>query len=677
MLQRVAYQAALRQARDYFEQCLAIFREQGQGQRLAQFIHALAEVLQKQGDWSALAALMQEAVPLHQQFRDRVRLARDRGYLAEIALQQGDWLTAQTEAQQALELVVQVEDGLEVGERATDSALAIAYRFQQGWYRFLLGEALMHQAAPQAAIAHLEAARAQSDPHFDLTLYLQILNRLIHYYFQQGQYLESFQVRQIRRKTEYQFNLRAFVGASAVQPHQMVAPTTPVDDGTSTLIASEITASGREQDVRALVNRLGLPRYQLIVIHGESGVGKSSILSAGLVPALRRESPEGRTVVPVLLQIYGNWEESIERALKLAQTPGAAIPILAAPARNPGSRLSGKLSKSIPKFSKVVRRQQSQPEAATKLEASGSVGTLPHSLSRLKAATEQNQLVILIFDQFEEFFFEWPNLKDRQRFYQFFQCCLELPFIKVVLALREDYLHYLLEIERLVDLSAIDNDILGRDIRYGLGNFSKAGAEQVIRQLTESAQYYLADDLITALVEDLAAETGEVRPIELQVVGAELQREAISSLSQYRQLGDQPKQTLVQQFLNNVVHDCGPPNQDLAWTVLYFLTDEDADNRLYRPLKTQEELTEELTLLKMTFTPEQLGLVLAILVGSGLVFQIPEETGDRYQLVHDYLVRFVRQEKTSELAQALLAARAATRAAQERTADLLAEKTNC
>lgn len=41
---------------------------------------------------------------------------------------------------------------------------------------------------------------------------------------------------------------------------------------------------------------------------------------------------------------------------------------------------------------------------------------------------------------------------------------------------------------------------------------------------------------------------------------------------------------------------------------------------------------------------DQLDLVLEILVGSGLVFMIPDAPSDRYQLVHDYLVSYVRRE---------------------------------
>jgi hypothetical protein len=62
--------------------------------------------------------------------------------------------------------------------------------------------------------------------------------------------------------------------------------------------------------------------------------------------------------------------------------------------------------------------------------------------------------------------------------------------VKVVLTLREDYLHHLLEVERVVNQIGpmTDLDLLSRAVRYPLGNFSPAAAEAVIRQLTEAAQ---------------------------------------------------------------------------------------------------------------------------------------------------------------------------------------------
>ena len=99
--------------------------------------------------------------------------------------------------------------------------------------------------------------------------------------------------------------------------------------------------------------------------------------------------------------------------------------------------------------------------------------------------------------------------------------------------------------------------------------------------------------------------------------------------------------------------------------MLYLLTEEDTDKRLYRPLKTREEIEESLTNLGMGFRDAQLDLVLEILVGSGLVFEVPDEPDDRYQLVHDYLVAYVRQEQTPDILHTLAVAKTEAKAAME------------
>ena len=106
--------------------------------------------------------------------------------------------------------------------------------------------------------------------------------------------------------------------------------------------------------------------------------------------------------------------------------------------------------------------------------------------------------------------------------------------MKIVLSLREDYLHYLLELDRLVDLTVTNNNILDKDIRYYLGNFSPPDATTVIQTLTEKTRFYLQAELITELVKELAGDMGEVRPIELQIVGTQLQTEQITTLAKYR-----------------------------------------------------------------------------------------------------------------------------------------------
>jgi hypothetical protein len=130
-------------------------------------------------------------------------------------------------------------------------------------------------------------------------------------------------------------------------------------------------------------------------------------------------------------------------------------------------------------------------------------------------------------------------------------------------------------------------------VLYEIGNFAPADAHQMVETLTERAGFYLEPALVDALVQDLAGDLQAVRPIELQVVGAQLQTAGITTLAAYRQLGEYPPQTLVQQYLEDVVADCGDHHRQLAELVLFLLTDE----RGTRPLKTRPELRRELDAL--------------------------------------------------------------------------------
>ncbi|NMF83088.1 ATP-binding protein [Nodosilinea sp. P-1105] len=604
-LHRAFYQDYLEQARSYFEACLAIFRQGKQLDLVAKFIHALGEVQQKLADWAALEHTARQGLTLHRS--DPVRLARDHGYLAEVALAKGDPLGAKAEAERALEILTIAQVVATSG--GDGEGLGVANQFQRGWYLFLLAQ--VQQALGQPSIPLLQAALTHTRPNTDLLLYRRILETLRQQYFQQKDYRAAFQTKLEQRQVETQFKLRAFLGAGQIRPPE-TRPTAAITSPDSSGIALEIAASGRQQDVDTLVWRLEQARYPLITVHGPSGVGKSSILAAGLVPALRRSFPEGRTTLPVLVQGYRDWPDAINQALEVALDRGTEADEAIVPPAAPVDRVT--------------------------------------LFERLRRQIDANyHQIVLMFDQFEEFFVETPDLLQRRELYRFLIDCLNAPYLKVVLALREDYLHYLLEIERGFEVDILNNDILSRDYRYYLGNLEQQAAKALIQRLTSEARFFLEPALVNQLVADLVNEAREVSPIELQVVGAQLQRDRIQTLAAYRQLGDHPKTTLVQQFLDNVVHDCGPEQADLANLVLYLLTDDDRNNGLYRPQKSRLDLQEDLDLRGVVYGQDQLDLVLAILVGSGLVFLLPDSPSDRYQLVHDYLLEYVRLEQAPKL----------------------------
>ena len=385
------------------------------------------------------------------------------------------------------------------------------------------------------------------------------------------------------------------IRAVRLQPQHAALNPAVVDLATQGRVAREIIASGRQQDIENLKIRINSHQHTLTIIHGPSGVGKSSIITAGLIPALKQGCIRTRYVLPVVLPVYNEWV----------------------------SRLGKKLAESF-------------------LERCGIEITPPDSpdqiLQLLQETANRNLINVLIFDQFEEFFWTCSDLELKLQFYRFLNNCLNLPFVKVILSLRTDCLHYLLEAPQLINLEAINNDILSKDILYYLGNFSPSQARNIIQTLSQNAQLYLQAELIEQFVVDLTDNQGQIRPIELQIAGYQLQNKNIKTLAQYQKKG--PKQKLVADYLEEVIHDCGPENEPAARMVLYLLTDE---NNL-RPLKTYAQLAVELG-----EDSPKIELVLQILVQSGITFLVKESEVDFYQLIHDYLVPLIRQRQEREL----------------------------
>lgn len=129
-----------------------------------------------------------------------------------------------------------------------------------------------------------------------------------------------------------------------------------------------------------------------------------------------------------------------------------------------------------------------------------------------------------------------------------------------------------MEYECLPDGDYASKDVLNRENCYDIGNFKLDNAKSIIRSLTKRSQFHIEPAFIDELVRDLAGDSEEVHSIELQIVGAQLQAEEITTLAQYQGLG--LKAQLVQRYLAEVVEDCGPENRRAVELVLYLLTGE-------------------------------------------------------------------------------------------------------
>ncbi|NER20693.1 MAG: hypothetical protein F6J96_08265 [Symploca sp. SIO1C2] len=650
-LQPLQSNSKWQQAKELLNEAIEMFAAAGHSEWVAKLTAQLGQILQDLQDWTELQALALKYLDAPQTQIYPERLAQAYGFLGAVAYGQANWLDAEILAQTALQILEQCP--------------SLPFQ-QQGTYLLLLAKAQRQLNCPAAAVNTLEKAievkilEPNSTEH-QPRLYISIFEELRSLYFEQKRYLEAFVIKQERCLMEQQCGFCPFLGALPLQPLRRAGqygiryPTFQEKP-----LPLEIAATGRQQDVNRLIERLSRNDHKLTVIHGASGVGKSSLINAGLVPALESRIFGTRAAMPVVQKVYKDWVGELGKNLaqRLAswqisrqnfsnqQPKNFNLPY---PFGNPiVSTEQGRSKQQYNSWNSPygdIHRgcsyvsEQLSPGQTTEEKVSTVKKDIPFLptiqppnlqaiLEQLKLSCERNLLTVLIFDQFEEFFFLCTNPAERRKFYDFLDQCLNLPYVKVILSLREDYLHYLLECEYYSHPNAINYNILDRQLRYSLRDLSPEDAKNLIATLSTVSQFQLEESLIEAVVQDLASKSGTVRLIELQVVGSQLQAEKITTLAQYRSLGADPKASLVERSLLDIISDCGQENEDTVWQLLFSLTNEQGTC----PWKTQAELEIG-----------NIELILNILVGSGLVFRVPGETQDQYQLVHDYLVKPIRQ----------------------------------
>ncbi|NET25248.1 hypothetical protein [Okeania sp. SIO1I7] len=548
------------QAQNNFKQSLDLFAQIDRQELVAKFIIQQGEVLKKLEAWSDLYKLAQRALELHLTYGTEEQIAQDYGFLAEAAMHESKW----DHASQLAELAVAIQN------QSMANPLEIA-QYQNSYFS-ILSESQSNLEEWQATVNQLEKARRQTSPHHDLHSYISILKALKKLYFDQDQYGKSAIIKEEQLRVEHQYGLKAFIGINPLQTQQK--------SDNSRTIPREIKVSGRLEDVNNLVARIKSQDHKLIVIHGVSGVGKSSLINSGLIPTLLAENSEdNQAISPILLRVYTDWMRNSDSA----------------------------------------------------------TWNLEYVLETLRKNHQKNNLKVLILDQFEELFTVCPKPAQRLPLYQFLYECLSLNFVKVVLSIQTNYLHYLLECDRLTNLETVINyEILSKEILYYISNFEPNHSQEIIKNLIEPAQLNWEPNLISQVVKDLSSADNTVSPMELQVVGTELQEEAITTVEAYQKLGDNPIQKLTINFIDGAIKDCGFLNGRTAISVLYLLTNEHGT----RPLKTHAELASELLM-----EANKLDLVLDVLVARGLVLLLPDLPEDSYQLAHNYLIPLVREQK--------------------------------
>jgi tetratricopeptide (TPR) repeat protein len=191
-LNRAESQQSWEESRHYLQQGIDAFEQVQRPDLVAKHISQLGEVLRRLQAWKQLQVLAEKALTLHQ--GDSRQLAQDYGFLAEVALEESNWNEAYKLAQQALQILDKIPS---------------LQPYEQGLYRFLLARSQRHLSQVQEAIRNLEQAREKSKPQYNPELYIGILGELRSLYFEQGEYLAAFRIKQEQLQVEHQYGFRA------------------------------------------------------------------------------------------------------------------------------------------------------------------------------------------------------------------------------------------------------------------------------------------------------------------------------------------------------------------------------------------------------------------------------------------------------------------------------------
>ena len=234
----------------------------------------------------------------------------------------------------------------------------------------------------------------------------------------------------------------------------------------------------RSQDVRDLYTLVTSSTFRFGVLRGESGCGKTSLLCAGLVPALRKDG---------FLPFY--------------------IP---RPTKEPQEAIRAALTKELVDLAN---------------RGNEDLGEL------LSAVTPKGKKVVVILDQFEEFFLTNRTPRSRASFTKWLGESVanhNLP-IAFLVGIQDKCF------AKLLDLGSIPEPT-SRRTTCELQSFEADRAKEILRRAAETDGVPFEPTLIEEVVKDLKQDEF-VRPAELQIVGQQLRRERIFTKSKYVMAG--------------------------------------------------------------------------------------------------------------------------------------------
>ncbi len=334
---------------------------------------------------------------------------------------------------------------------------------------------------------------------------------------------------------------------------------------------------GRDDDIKVLSS--AFYRSKLLVVYGESGVGKTSLVQCGL----RNEIPEIDAMFFTVRCAVDPIESLRSEILRYAEFPDG-----------------------IP------------------------VGT-KEFLS--EATLSVSKTVVLLFDQFEEFFIFQSAYRRKDVLRELSICLKSRVDIKIIICIREDYYARLTEIENTIP-NIYKN-------RYWVRRLSSEQAEEALIKPCKVCYVMFDNELAGKLIKDLTVEGRGVDLPTLQIVADRLYNEAKKespenlkiNLALYNRIGEM--RSILNDFIESRI-SAYPNAEDYRQVLKAMVTTEGT-----KKVGTIKEITEDAGLYGRGLSEEEVGKVLDNLVRDRIIRVDRDNTW--YELMHDALSKHIRE----------------------------------
>ncbi|MEL7406986.1 MAG: ATP-binding protein, partial [Cyanobacteria bacterium J06558_2] len=310
----------------------------------------------------------------------------------------------------------------------------------------------------------------------------------------------------------------------------------------------------RDRDLRECLEAITRETFRFGILMGESGVGKTSFLQAGLVPQLNKAESK-------LKGVYIRFTN---------QEPLATI----------YQALEAEFS--TPELS--INQQDLLKILSWAVDAAG-------------------QPLILIFDQFEQFFVHYNQKIDRKPFIDAltsWYCGSAFLPVKIIISIRGDLADKLIELQKALGYSLSPYEV------FRLERFSPEEATKILQVIAEAEAIKFDEKFVRELTESELASKEDclISPVDLQVLARTIERQKTEELQAFNRSAFQKIggiEGLMTRFLNTTLNASIPSQREAAIQVLLAMTD--LERNVRAGVLTLEDLQQK---IQGTLTPGEI-----------------------------------------------------------------------